>query len=56
MLPSSKQSVLLVPLTLRANVDNVANERYWASAFDSFGTALLQGGPRTFKLSASVDF
>lgn len=44
------------PLTLRFNVDNVADERYWASAFSSFGTALLQGGPRTFKASASIDF
>lgn len=45
-----------VPLTLRVNVDNVANRRYWASSFDSFGAALLQGGPRTLKLSTSVDF
>ncbi len=44
------------PLTLRANVDNVANRRYWASSFDAFGASLLQGTPRTFKLSASVDF
>jgi iron complex outermembrane receptor protein len=43
------------PLTLRAGVDNVANKRYWASAFDSFRPDLLQGGPRTFKLSASID-
>lgn len=45
-----------MPLTLRFNVDNVANERYWASAFSSFGTQLLQGTPRTFKASASIDF
>lgn len=44
-----------MPLTLRFNVDNVANKRYWASAFDSFNAALLQGTPRTFKLSASID-
>lgn len=44
------------PLTLRLNVDNVANKRYWASAFDSFAVALLQGTPRTFKASASIDF
>src|SRR3546814_10622122 len=43
------------PLTLRFNVDNVANKRYWASAFDSFRPDLLQGAPRTFKLSASID-
>lgn len=44
------------PLTLRFNVDNVANKRYWASAFNITGVQLLQGGPRTFKVSASVDF
>jgi len=44
------------PLTLRAGVDNVANKRYWASAFETFGTSLLQGQPRTFRFSASVDF
>lgn len=43
------------PLTLRFGIDNVADERYWASAFDSFVAQLLQGGPRTFKLSASID-
>ncbi len=44
------------PLTLRAGIDNVANRRYWASAFETFGTSLLQGQPRTFRLSASIDF
>lgn len=47
------------PLTLRFNVDNVANKRYWATAynaFSAFGTRLLQGGPRTFKASASIEF
>lgn len=43
------------PLTLRFNMDNVANKRYWASAYDAFSAALLQGAPRTFKLSASLD-
>ncbi|QJU60862.1 TonB-dependent receptor [Sphingomonas sp. AP4-R1] len=50
--------VLLVkdmPLTLRAGVDNVANKRYWASAFDNSRPDLLQGAPRTYKLSASID-
>src|SRR3546814_9928657 len=42
------------PLTLRAGVDNVANKRYWASAFDSFRPDLQQGAPRTFKASASI--
>ncbi|MFY7834716.1 MAG: TonB-dependent receptor [Novosphingobium sp.] len=44
------------PLTLRFGVDNVANKRYWASAFDVFAAALLQGQPRTFRASASIDF
>lgn len=44
------------PITLRFNVDNVADKRYWASAYDSFNAALLQGAPRTYKLSASIDF
>ena len=41
------------PVTLRFNVDNVANERYWAS---SLGGYLVQGMPRTFKASATIDF
>ena len=45
-----------VPVTLRFNVDNVANKRYWASAFDAFAQSLLQGQPRTFKASISADF
>lgn len=44
------------PVTLRLSVDNVANERYWASAFDVFSSALLQGTPRTIKASVSADF
>lgn len=40
------------PVTLRLTVDNVADKRYWASAFGGY---LVQGGPRTFKASASVD-
>lgn len=44
------------PLTLRAGIDNLANKRYWSSAFETFGTSLLQGQPRTFRLSASMDF
>lgn len=44
------------PVTLRLTVDNVANKRYWASAFDSFNAALLQGRPRTVNASVSVDF
>jgi iron complex outermembrane receptor protein len=44
------------PLTLRAGVENIANADYWASAFETFGTSLLQGRPRTFRFSASMDF
>ncbi|MGB3721723.1 MAG: TonB-dependent siderophore receptor [Pacificimonas sp.] len=44
------------PVTLRLTVDNVANERYWASSFDTFSAALLQGQPRTVKASVSADF
>ena len=45
-----------VPVTLRLTVDNIGNDRYWASAFDTFATALLQGQPRTVKTSISADF
>lgn len=46
------------PVTFRATVDNVFDKRYWASAFNSFAfdTSLLQGLPRTVKLSATIDF
>ncbi|WP_343343398.1 TonB-dependent receptor [Sphingomicrobium sp. XHP0239] len=44
------------PLTLRATIDNVTDEAYWASAFDAFNPALLQGAPRTAKASLSIDF
>lgn len=44
-------------VTIRARVDNVTNRNYWASAggFPGFGY-LVAGAPRTFTLSASVDF
>ncbi|MCJ1960530.1 TonB-dependent receptor [Novosphingobium mangrovi (ex Hu et al. 2023)] len=45
-----------VPVTLRFNVDNIADKAYWASAYDSFSSAVLQGQPRTFKASISADF
>ncbi|MEE4154739.1 MAG: TonB-dependent receptor [Erythrobacter sp.] len=44
------------PVTLRLTVDNVLGEAYWASAFDAFNPALLQGAPRTAKASASIAF
>ncbi|MDH0362111.1 TonB-dependent receptor [Comamonas aquatica] len=44
-------------LTLRARVDNVADRDYWASVGGYPGRGyLVQGAPRTFTLSASVDF
>lgn len=41
------------PITLRADVDNIANKRYWAS---SFGGYLLQGTARTLRISATYEF
>lgn len=45
------------PLSLRARIDNVANSGDWISAggYPGFGYLVL-GAPRTFVLSASVDF
>lgn len=40
-------------ITLRANLENVANEAYWASANGGY---LTQGTPRTLKVSATVEF
>ena len=42
-------------MTLRAGIDNVTNENYWASVDDS-GTYLTQGEPRTFKVSVGYEF
>lgn len=41
------------PLTLRAAVNNVTNKAYWAKPHF---TSLALGAPRTFMLSASVNF
>ena len=44
-------------LTLRARVDNVFDKQYWASVGGYPGANyLVQSAPRTFALSASVDF
>lgn len=41
----------------RAGIDNVTDEDYWASASTvSPSSYLIQGEPRTFKLSATVEF
>lgn len=43
--------------TLRARVENVFDENYWASTGGYPGANyLVQGAPRTFRVSASVDF
>ncbi|WHP30175.1 TonB-dependent siderophore receptor [Trabulsiella odontotermitis] len=39
----------------RVGVDNVTNEKYWASVEDN-GTYVFQGEPRTLKVSMSYDF
>ena len=44
-------------VTLRARVDNVADRNYWASVGGYPGSGyLVVGNPRTFGLSASVEF
>ena len=44
-------------VTLRANVNNVADKNYWASAGGYPGASyLVLGAPRTVMLSASVEF
>lgn len=44
-------------LTFRGRVDNVTDKNYWASVGGSVGANyLVQGGPRTFVVSASLDF
>ena len=44
-------------VTLRARVDNVADRNYWASVGGYPGSGyLVVGNPRTFSLSASVEF
>lgn len=42
--------------TLRLRVDNVTDKKYWASVGGSYdANYMVQGAPRTFSLSASVD-
>lgn len=40
------------PMTIRLSVDNLANTRYWASAYGGY---LTEGLPRTFKFSVTTD-
>lgn len=45
------------PVTLRARIDNLTDRNYWASSGGFPGAGyLVVGAPRTFSLSASVDF
>ncbi|HYD86435.1 MAG TPA: TonB-dependent receptor [Vitreimonas sp.] len=45
------------PVTFRGRIENVTDENYWASAGGYPGANyLVLGGPRTFVVSASVDF
>ncbi|HEX8593435.1 MAG TPA: TonB-dependent siderophore receptor [Pseudomonas sp.] len=48
-----KFNVAQKDITLRANVENVANKDYWAS---TNGGYLTQGEPRTVKFSGTIDF
>lgn len=51
--------VMSKPVTLRANVENVANRAYWLGSYSGGDGSGLSGGlgaPRTLQLSASVDF
>lgn len=42
------------PVTIRANVINVANTGYWAAATPTYG--LVLGAPRTYMVSTTFDF
>jgi iron complex outermembrane receptor protein len=42
-------------VTFRGRIDNVTNKNYWASSGGTYGYLVL-GSPRTFVLSAAVDF
>lgn len=42
-------------MTVRAGIDNVTNENYWASVDDS-GTYVTQGEARSFKVSVGYEF
>ena len=40
-------------MILRANIDNLTNEKYWVG---SWGYSLTQGAPRTARVSAEINF
>nr|WP_092074629.1 TonB-dependent siderophore receptor [Dendrosporobacter quercicolus]NSL47589.1 TonB-dependent siderophore receptor [Dendrosporobacter quercicolus DSM 1736]SDN06120.1 iron complex outermembrane recepter protein [Dendrosporobacter quercicolus] len=49
-----KTTVNSVPVTFRASVDNLFNKQYWSGAFGD--NLVTLGGPRTVKLSATMNF
>jgi iron complex outermembrane receptor protein len=49
-----KTTINQTPVTFYASVENVFNKNYWASSFSDNYVTL--GGPRTFKLSAAMQF
>ena len=47
------------PVALRASIDNLTNKAYWGGSWGASGDSGISGGlgaPRTFLVSASVDF
>ncbi|WP_082221419.1 TonB-dependent receptor [Herbaspirillum chlorophenolicum] len=42
-------------VTLRAAIENIGDKSYWVAS-SQYGNVLTLGNPRTFKLSATVDF
>jgi iron complex outermembrane receptor protein len=45
-----------VATTLRARIDNIADKFYWRDVSPELGGYLLPGAPRTFAVSAQLDF
>ena len=45
-----------ISTTLRFNIDNAHDSFYWRDVTQSLGGYLFPGAPRTYKLSAQVDF
>jgi iron complex outermembrane receptor protein len=43
-------------VVFRTNVDNVFDRNYWQGTFKLGGGGVILGAPRTFRLSASIDF
>lgn len=43
-------------VVFRANVDNLFDKKYWSGVSSNLSGAVVLGAPRTFRLSATVDF